>query len=205
MFSQKWKVSVLNSFSFWSLCYLKSGTKWLVSDFPIVIVKQPSSVPSFSLDLTDLWPVLEHQFLSCLLLILFLLNYCYCCDRAQSILLKTLWALVKKIEHFPFLVKFKITLSEDRNCVRKTKSIARNNSIIVKWLCFPSERWSKMWKCHQVSWKRHFLKLQPELHFSQQNRQNERYSDSLCSEKLRFLKYLLVWGRNFGTAILCLN
>lgn len=150
---------------------------------------------SFSPDLIDLQPVLEHQFLSCLLLILFLLNYCYCCDRAQSILLQTLWALVKKIEDFPFLIKFRITPSEDRNCVRKTKAIARNNSTIVKWLCFPSERWSKMWKCHQVSWERHFLKLQPDLHFSQQKRQNGMYSDSLYREKWRSVTYLLVWGK----------
>lgn len=162
-------------------------------------------VAFFSPALTDLWPVLQHQFLSCLLLILFLLNYCSCCDRAQRILLQTLWALVEKIEVFPFLTKFKITPSEDRNCVRKTKAIAKNNSIIVKWLCFPSERWSKMWKCHQVSWERDFLKLQPDLHFSQQNRQNEMYSDSLCREKLKSLKYLLVWGRNFGTAVLWLK
>lgn len=176
-----------------------------MSDFPIVIIKQPPPVASFSPDLTDLQPVLEHQFLSCLLLILFLLNYCYCCDRAHSILLQALWALVKKIEDFPFLIKFKITPSEDRNCVRKTKAIARNNSIIVKWLCFPSERWSKMWKCHQVSWERHFLKLQPDLHFSQQNRQNEMYSASLYREKWRSVTYLLVSGKNFGTAILWLN
>lgn len=38
----------------------------------------------------------------------------------------------KKKKDCPFLAKFKIVPSKDRNCVRKTKTISRNNNVIVK-------------------------------------------------------------------------